>query len=342
MQSLVQIIRLALRFGRRAALQPANQLLSICIIVCTCVTASLSFFAASVQTSLDNDIANFLGAPMVVRSSQPIASDLLTALPSQSAPVQTSSFTTGAVSNQHYQSVSLKAISSAYPLQGKLTIRNRDGARDGRGAQLQPSDAWLDRRALDELDLVLGDQLQIGKTVFNVAGEILYEPDRLTQLQHVLPRVMVSMHGLAQTQINLDNNRGEHRAMFAGDSTSLALIETQLPNLLPFDYKILKPSSGNHPFSRISSRAQRLLTVVLMLILLLCSGAAATLADHSARSYALPTAVLRCMGIKRRIVSWALCLQLMILALLMSTTGCLMAWLFQPLLVGVMEPHMTY
>jgi putative ABC transport system permease protein len=69
----------------------------------------------------------------------------------------------------------------------------------------------------------------------------------------------------------------------------------------------------------------------------MCGGAAATLADYSVRNYAMPATVLRCMGVNRSAVAWALCLQLLMLALVMSLVG----WLIQPLLIDVMQPHMS-
>lgn len=341
MNSLQQIIKLTSRLNRHAIRQKANRLLSLCIIVCSCIAASLSFFSSSVQTALDHDIANFLGAPLVVRSDQPLSFDLVPKIQGLQTPVTTSSFTTGAIGNKSYQSVSLKAVSPSYPLQGELMLRTESGEISVKGTRLTPNAAWLDRRAFDELNITLGEQIQIGSAWFKVTGEIVFEPDRLTQLQHALPRVMVSLEGLSQTGIGVNNDRGEYRALFTGDTPALTALEKALPNSLQQDYEVLKPGAGKHPFSRISLRAERLLNVVLALVLLMCGGAAATLADHSVRGYAVPATVLRCMGVNRHIVTLSLCLQLSALALLMSIIGCLLAWLIHPLLIAVMEPHMT-
>jgi len=78
MTTFAQIVILMTRLSRRTIAQQANRLLSLCIVVCTCVASSLGFFANSVQTALDNDIANYLGAPLVVRSERPLPADLLT------------------------------------------------------------------------------------------------------------------------------------------------------------------------------------------------------------------------------------------------------------------------
>lgn len=340
MNKLMQITILMKRLSKRTIGQRANRLLSLCIVVCSCVAASLGFFANSVQSALDNDIARYLGAPMVVRAEQLLPMELF-AVDGLAPPVITSSFTTGAIGNSAYQSVSLKGVSAGYPLQGELVIRTADGEANHSAASLAFGSVWLDQRAMNELNIQLGDQIQIGSTWLTVAGEVVHEPDRLTQLQHALPRAMVNLETLAQTAVSADNNRGEHRVLITGKETAMVQLESQLATSVTQEYEVLKPGKGRHPFSRISLRAERMLNVILVLILLMCGGAAATLADHSVRNYAMPATVLRCMGVNRKTVAWALCLQLMLLALVMSLIGCLLGWFTQPLLINVMQPHMT-
>jgi len=338
--SISQIVILTKRLSRRAISQSANRLLSLCIVICTCVAASLSFFANSVQSALDNDIANYLGAPMVVRSGQPLPLELFD-FNGVTSPVFTSSFTTGAIANGAYQSVSLKGVSNAYPLQGELLIRSATGKANLSAASLATGSVWLDQIAMEQLNIQLGGQIQIGSARLIVSGEVLHEPDRLTQLQHVLPRAMVNLETLTKIGVSVNNNRGEHRVLISADEPTLAKLEAQLATSIQQRYEVLRPGKGRHPFSRMSLRAERMLNVILVLILLMCGGAAATLADHSVRNYAMPATVLRCMGVSRKAVAWALCLQLMLLALIMSLVGCLVGWFIQPLLINLMQPHMT-
>ena len=340
MTTLTQTLILMKRLSRRTLGQRANRLLGFCIIVCTCVSASLSFFANSVQSALDSDIANYLGAPLVVQSNQPLNMQSFN-LDGLAPPVSTATFTTGALGKDTFQSVSLKGVSQGYPLKGELLIRTSKGVAKRGAKELDSNSVWLDQRAMDELNTKLGEKIQIGRAWLVVSGEVVHEPDRLTQLQHALPRAMVNLQTLNEIGVTIDNNRGEHRVLLTGRESALIEIEEQLPSLINQKYQVLKPAKGRHPFSRISARAERLLSVIFVLILLMCGGASATLADHSVRNYAMPATVLRCMGVKRRAVAWALCLQRILLALLMSLLGCSLAWFIQPFLLDVMQPHMT-
>ncbi len=343
MSSIKQIWCVLRRLGLRSLRQKSYGLLGLCILVCSGVAAALSFFSNSVHSALDADIANYLGAPMVIRADSSLVplQNQWSEFTTLQKPVMTSSFTTGAIAQTSYQSVSLKGVSENYPLQGELIIKVDYAENAVSAGQLNDGEVWLDQRALDELRLNVGDKVQIGQASLEVVAVIVHEPDRLTQLQHALPRAMVNLKTLTSTGVGVGNNRGEHRILLAGDETILAQIEANLDRHIDGDYEVLKPSKGRHPFSRISVRAERLLNVVLVLILLMCGGAAASLADHTVRHFAMAATVLRCMGVKRRSVSSALCLQLMGLAVIVSLVGCLLAWAIQPLLIGVMEPHMS-
>jgi len=345
MNPLNQALILALRLGRRSLGQSSNRLLVTCIILCTCIATSLNLFSKSMQSALEHDITTFLGAPMVIRSNKSILQTTaitteLSSIPELNRPERTQTLTTGAIANEVYQSVSLKGVSRGYPLNGDLIIKLNNREFNTSGKSLKESEAWLDRRALENLALKIGDHFQIGDTLLTVAGEVIFEPDRLTQLQHTLPRIIVSEETLSKTGVLVENDRVEHRILFSGSESALVELETLLPKLTDQRYDILKPKTGHHPFARVSLRAERILNLVLALVLLMCGGAAAMLSDYSMRYYALPTAVLRCLGLRRRTVTLAFCLQLLLLTVTASAMGCLFAWLLHPALLSLMKPHM--
>ncbi len=326
--------------GWRSWLQKAHILLAFCLFFSALVASGLAYFSAGVQQALNHDIANFLGAPLVVRSEQPLP-QAWWADGGMTEPVQTVSLTHGATGRGGYHSIALKGVSAAYPLQGEIKLRNHSGEFIASGQQLATGQAWLDGRAMTELGVGLGEDIQIGSKVFKVSAQVLFEPDRLTQLQHVLPRVMVGLDDLHSIGLALDNGRSEFRYLFAADGATLAAFESALPDLLSFDYEVLKPDAGGHPFSRLAQRADNMLGMVLVLVLLLCGASAAILADFSVAKYVMPGTLLRCMGLKRRVFSLALLLQLMVVAWISGMLGSWLGWLIQPWFQGALSPHLA-
>ncbi|MEO0998796.1 MAG: hypothetical protein AAFX58_14870, partial [Pseudomonadota bacterium] len=101
---LRQALTLARRLGARLLRTRAAVLLMAAVFVGSGIAASLGFLASTVQQSLNRDIAEFLGAPLVVRSEY--------ALPAGSWPpgmqldyAKTATLTVGAVGPRHYHSV---------------------------------------------------------------------------------------------------------------------------------------------------------------------------------------------------------------------------------------------
>ncbi|MCG8433364.1 MAG: hypothetical protein MJA83_04970, partial [Gammaproteobacteria bacterium] len=335
-----QALILARRLGARFLKTRVTMLLISCVLLGSSIAASLGFFAGSVQDALNKDVAEFLGAPLVIQSKQSLPPQWWTPA-KELRSAQTASFTTGAVGPEHYHSVALKAVSPAYPVQGKLQIQYENQTAQVIQGAPQPGTAWLDRRAMAALGANFGDTVQLGRAQFLVAAELLFEPDRLTQLQHTLPRIMISLSELDNVGLDLTSGRGDFRYLFSGSEADLEKVELELPKLTNSSYAVLKPGEGSHPFSRMSVRASRFLGLVSVLVLVLCGGAAAILADFVVRRFVMTSAVLRCLGAERRIVTWAVLIQLGGVAVVAGAMGTISGWLIQPLLAQLLEPHMT-
>jgi putative ABC transport system permease protein len=324
-------------------------LFALCILIGSIIMSSIGFFSLAVKTTLNNDISKFLGAPLVVSSRTAMedqwwqSSQSLKMLP-KLAPITTTSFTYGVVGKYGYHSIALKAVSNNYPAQDfvKLAIQTKQGMQytSSTAKELSSSQAWLDTRALAELGLKQGDQVQIGQREFTITAEILFEPDRLTQLQHVMPRIMISMSDLESVGLDLNNGRGDFRYLFNQKQDVLTLIEEQLPSITKQSYKVLKPTSGQHPFALMAERSEKMLGLVMVLIMLMCGSAAALLADSAMKRFIVPATILRCMGLQTKSINRTLMMQLTLLALLSSVIGTLISWLLQPLFKEFLKPHL--
>ncbi|MCF6263019.1 MAG: FtsX-like permease family protein [Xanthomonadales bacterium] len=336
---LSQIFMLFRYLGWRSLSQKANILLTSCLFFSALAASGLAYFSAGAQTALNKDISTFLGAPLVIRSDQPLLGQWWQGS-TIADPVETVSLTHGANGLGGYHSIALKGVASTYPLQGEIKLRNSDGPFTSTGENLIHSNAWLDARAMVALGVDLGDQIQIGEVSFTVTAQVVFEPDRLTQLQHILPRVMVHLEDLMSIGLDLNNGRNEFRYLFAAEDSILQEFESSLPSILKLDYQVLKPEKGQHPFSRLAQRADKMLGMVLVFVLLLCGAAATILVNFSIQKYVLPGTMLRCMGIKRSVFSSALLLQLILMALVSGVLGGIAGWLIQPWLKDLLMPHL--
>ncbi|MEO0998252.1 MAG: FtsX-like permease family protein, partial [Pseudomonadota bacterium] len=240
-----------------------------------------------------------------------------------------------------YHSVSLKAVSPGYPVHGSVRIRAADRQERRVTGVPDAGAAWLDERALRELGAAPGDTVQIGQATFVVAAELLFEPDRLTQLQHTLPRVLIGYSDLGVTGLQFDTGRVEFRYLFDGSDSDLQRLEAYVETIATESVEVLKPAAGSHPFSRMSERANRFLGMVSVLATVLCGSAAAVLAGFMVKRYSAPSAILRCFGAERRVVAWALMIQLGVGATIAGVAGAIAGWLAQYALAGLLQPYLT-
>jgi len=337
--SMFQALILLRRTWWRSIKHKSSLLLILCIFISSMIASSLGFFSLGVQNALNNDIAKFLGAPLVVKSERPLPEGWWEKL-DISTPAITASFTYGAIGAEGYNSITLKAVSTDYPKQDVLQLRVGETSFSATAAELKPSSAWLDARAMAVLGVDIGDQVQIGQHYFKVDAELVFEPDRLTQLQYILPRAMIRLEDLDTIGLDINNGKGDFRYLFDDNDIRLQQLENMLPTVLSQPYQVLKAGAGEHPFSRMAKRAQRMLGMVTALVLLLCGSAAAVLADFIMKQKALPTTVLRCMGLTRNAASMALLAQLSLMALFSGVIGGLMGWLIQPGLKNLLNPHL--
>ena len=330
---------LARRLIQKSARKRESLLLVITIALSSFVIASLNLFSINVQQSLRDDISQFLGAPLVVRSDTPFAPPVFDH-PGLKSPVITHTITTGATSADTYQSVSLKAVSSTYPVQGRFTVQLADKTLIHRATDLNPQAAWLDQRAMQALNLSLGETFRLGRAEFEVRGEILAEPDRLTQLQHTLPRIMINLHALANTGVGEQNNRGEYRLLYSGSTAALEQLEATIRSTRP-ELEVLTAHSGRHPFARIAARTSNVLHLVFAFLVLIAGSTVATLSKHLLNEFTITATVLRAMGVSKGVVIAALGLIFSATALIAATLGYLGAFFTQPWVLSLAEPHMT-
>lgn len=316
---------------------------AVCLMIASTLISGLGFFSADVQKTLNNDISQFLGAPLVISSEQPLPEKWWQAQPQLKSPAITASFTYGAIGRDGYRTIALKAVSPNYPLQKPLLITTNDHQHTSNGSAqlLKPGHAWLDSRAMHDLGVSLGEHIQVGQQHVKVSAEIIQEPDRLTQLQHLLPRVMVRLDEIPKIGLQDSQITSDYRYLFDDTPMILKKFQQDIPQILQQKHRVITPSAGHHPFARMAQRAEKLMGFIMILIIIMCGSAAAILAQKSITKFTKPVAILRCLGTTKHAFTASLLLQLTFLIVISCVIGCFIGWAIQPLLSHLLTPHLT-
>ena len=112
--------------------------------------------------------------------------------------------------------VSVKAVSEAYPLRGRLTLRGADGLEQTLAAAPARGRAWVDAAVLGSLKLPIGDALLLGDAQFTIERVITLEPDRGAGFVNFAPRVMIAQADLEGTGLIQPGSRVTYRLAVAG------------------------------------------------------------------------------------------------------------------------------
>ena len=132
------------------------------------------------------------GGDVVVFSTEPFSSEVLRASEDYHS-IRTSEMFTVALAPRPDKTLfsKLKAVEADYPFYGEVPLSSGEEFQEAlkRGVVLE-------RRALERLEIEVGDSLKIGETEFVVSGVALSEPDRPLGMWGVSPRIFVSFEQL--------------------------------------------------------------------------------------------------------------------------------------------------
>lgn len=329
---LFQSLRMSLRDWRSGEL---HFLLSA-LVIAVAALSSVSFFVDRMRTGLQQDAHQLLGGDVVVRSDQPLdASWLQQAQQRGLQTAQTVVFPSMASMLEseppRSQLISLKAVSEAYPLRGKVRIASAPGADDQAAASIpEPGTVWVDADILRGLDIDIGERLQLGERSFTVSNLISVEPDRGSGFLSFAPRIIMPLADLPSTQLVQGGSRVTYRFLVAGDQRDAAAFmqwankEIEQRNLRGVHIESLE--SGQPAMQATLERAEQFLSLVSVLSALLAAVAIAMAARRFMLRHLDACAMLRCLGMTQQQVLLMYCLEFLMVGLVGSLAGVLVGY----------------
>ena len=199
-------------------------LLVAVVVAVTCVT-SVGFFTDRIQHALELQANELLGADLLVSSTRPINN---LEMPDTLTTAKTLQFPSMAMSEDRHQLVSVKAVSEAYPLRGQLRISQSLFGADQRAAGIpERGEVWVDAQLLTALSLVVGDNIQLGKSQFTIAAVVRVEPDRAAGSRFsIAPRLLLNYSDVESTALVTPASRVRYNKLYAGAEQQITQFRT--------------------------------------------------------------------------------------------------------------------
>ena len=328
------------------------RLLVVAVMLAVAALSAVGFFADRINGGLARDARQLLGGDAIVSSDQPAPATfaakarelgLTTATTAGFPSMGRASETQGGASRL----VSVKAVSDAYPLRGKVTVGGGAGTKDeARAGAPVAGSVWVDPALLGALNLKVGDTLLLGDATLRIAQSIVNEPDRGTGFSSFAPRVMLNQADLPATGLVQPASRVTYRLAVAGAAEPAVRqfvdwAEAQIKTANLRGVRVESLANGRPEMRQTLDRAGKFLNLVALLSALLAAVAVGIASRDFAGRHLDDCAMLRVLGLPQRTIAAQYIIEFTAIGLIASVAGVVLGfavhYVFVLLLAGLVD-----
>lgn len=298
--SIATLLRLSLRLLWRDWQGGELRLLFLALVMAVTSVTGIALFTDRLEQALLAESANMLAADRVLSGRGEAPEEWIEEAERRGLrTAQTISFGSMVFSDNSNVLVSAKAVSSAYPLRGKLIVGDRafgPGAPiDGGPAQ---GEVWVESRVLPALDAEIGDMLYVGNAQLRVARVIIQEPDRQQggMMDNAGPRLMLNAADVPATEVIQVGSRVSYRYLFAGDASTLDGYGEWLDSRSNGEFRLRDVRDESAEVADALSKAESFLLLGSLFAVLLAGVAIALTARRYAERHFDYVAILKTLG----------------------------------------------
>ncbi len=331
--------RLLKRHWRSTELSTLVLALSIAVASLT----AISLFNHRIDFSLATNAAEMLGANHILKSTQPVDDSIITKATTLKLNVSKSiSLSSMIVYKDKFKLSHVKAVDDAYPLLGAIRISNSlVGNETHSPGGPAPGNAWLASSLMTQLDISIGDIIEIGNSHFKVSQILKYDPGETASLVSLAPRLLIHSSDLPSTGLVQPGSRVTYHTGFSGDEASMVQFINWLKPRLNATQALTGSTEGSAAINSAADKARQYLTLSTMLSVLLSGISIAMSATHYARRSYDQAAIMRSIGASSKSVITIFTSQIIVLGLLSSTIGIILAYLIESTVTSILSDVLT-
>ena len=310
------------------------------IIIGVAAQVAITSFRDSLNTTINNQSKELLGADLEIETEQP-PPDTLTAYFDELGGEQSriTEFPSMVLFPKNGQTrlSNIRALSGNFPFYGELeTIPS--GA-----SQTFQSDttALVDQALMQQFDIQVGDSIKVGRVTFPISGAITKVPGEAAAAAMIGPRIFIPETMLDSTNLIQRGSRVEYKQYFKfADNREMAPIESRLDSLesslgMDVDYETVE--ERREEIGEAVGNLGKFLNLVGFIALLL-GGIGVASSIHVYINRKIETAsVLRCFGASSNQTMSIFLIQAVVLGLAGALTGTLLGIGVQYMLPGLVS-----
>ena len=314
-------------------------ILAMALIIAVSSITAVGFFTDRIERGLKMQSAELIAADLVITSGRADINDHIAKARANDFLVTTTlQFRSIVLANERLQLAEVKVVSEGYPLRGVLRISDTAfGDDEATTAIPAAGELWVEARLLQLLGLNMGDSVKLGNSSFMLSKVLRYEPDRAGDLFSVAPRVMMNSTDLAASGLITTGALVNYRVLISGESSRINSYRKAITNKLRPGENILTLEEGRPELNTALQSARQFLGLAALISVLLAGVAVATVANRFSKRHLNSSAMMRCFGASQNTIIQLFTMEMLWLALLASSVGCLFGVLAQFVITQLLD-----
>jgi len=300
------------------------RVLAAALVVAVAAVAAVGFFTDRVDRGMAQQATLLLGGDLAVVGDNPLPEAWREQARARGLETARTAALPSVVFSADDESrlSALRAVDRSWPLVGEARLRTDPAAADQpRTHGPEPGTAWLEGALLRELQLEVGDQVEVGDLDLKITGELTREPDRGSSLMDLAPRLMFAHEDLAASGLIGPGSRVRYELFVTGPAAAVEEYRAWLEERLEPGQRLMGLEDANPELRTAIERAERFLGLASLMAVLLAGAAIAVAAHHFAQRRADAAAVMRALGASGRRVLLTYFSRVLLVALLASMVG---------------------
>ena len=308
------------------------------LVLSVTALSSVSFLADRMQRAFQFDARQLLAADLLIVGDKPLPEIFIQEANQRELQLaQTVVFPSMATVGPQSKLSSLKAVSSRYPLRGKLDIQSP--LKHSNDAP-PPGSVWVEPAMLNSLNARVGQEINLGNRQFLIGGVLEKELDRGAGFMNFAPRVMMSLDDLPSTGLIGLGSRVTYRLLLAGSDKAIAdyqqWVTRHIESQALRGLRIETLENAQPLMRKTLDRAERFLSLIALLTAMVAAVAIALSSRRYVFQQTEVCAVMKCLGASQNSILYKQLKTLFILGLLASAAGAIFGYLTQELLLRLL------
>ena len=274
------------------------RLLFAALVVAVAAVTAVGFFGDRVRQGLLREAQQMMGGDLIVTSDHPLPDRYRDeALRHNLIAAETLLFPSMVMAAGQAHLADIKAVSSTYPLRGKLGTSSRPGEPDRTTEKgPPPGSVWPDERLASALGLAEGDSMAVGNLNLQAKAILTREPDRGINFFSLAPRLMMNIDDIGATGLVQVGARIRYNLLLAGNDRDVEAYRKWLEKKLERGERLEDATNARPEIRSVLDRAERFLGLATLLTVILSAVAAAMAARRYMQRHLDACAVMRCLG----------------------------------------------